>query len=78
MDSRLENYTTLERITNDVGRSFVDLSNINDDYFRVLVQVTLGDYDYEVMLRKFNTYDDCRSQINEYNRISSTILSNGN
>ena len=78
MDSGLENYTTLDRITNDVGRSFVDLSNINGHYFRVLIQATLSDPDYGLMLRKFNTYDDCVPQEAEYNRISNTVLSNGN
>ena len=77
MDSGLENYTTLNRIANDVGRSFVDLSNINGHYFRVLIQATLSDPDYGLMLRKFNTYDDCVPQEAEYNRISNTVLSNG-
>ena len=67
LNTLTDNVTKIETFDNDIGRAFIDLSDVYIEYYRVLLEPTITDsFDYKVDLRRFNTFTNCDAEQRAY------------
>ena len=64
----------IQTLNSDIGRAFIDLSDVWIDYYRVMLDATLTNSEYMVDLRRFNTFTDCDAEQRGYDATTGKTL----
>lgn len=74
LNTLTDELNTIETLNSDIGRAFIDLSDVWIDYYRVMLDATLSNSEYKVDLRRFNTFTDCDAEQRGYNATTGKAL----